>query len=180
MGSHPTVTSKLERPISTLKARCLLAGTPLSSALQSRRARSGRCDATYATQSHPQARRASSSSTAAASTDWSGGRVFGSRIGKDPILFSGQPGRTRAETCAQEKEKLDPRVWKVADVAALGPIITNIDSTVVNVALSALGQDLHAPLTTLQWVITGWRPAYSSTGELAVRLATLVLTYGIE
>src|ERR1700733_11319334 len=62
---------------------------------------------------------------------------------------SHQPG-------AQKKEKLDPRVWRVAGVAALGPLITNIDSTVVNVSLSALGQDLHARLTTLQWVITGY------------------------
>jgi EmrB/QacA subfamily drug resistance transporter len=66
------------------------------------------------------------------------------------------PGGTPAKSRAQEKEKLDPRVWRVAGVAALGPLITNIDSTVVNVSLSALGQDLHAPLTTLQWVITGY------------------------
>jgi len=69
---------------------------------------------------------------------------------------SHQPGGTRTETRAQKKEKLDPRVWRVAGVAALGPLITNIDSTVVNVSLSALGQDLHARLTTLQWVITGY------------------------
>ncbi|HEY4046066.1 MAG TPA: DHA2 family efflux MFS transporter permease subunit [Acidobacteriaceae bacterium] len=69
---------------------------------------------------------------------------------------SHQPGGTRAETPERKKEKLDPRVWRVAGVAALGPLITNIDSTVVNVSLSALGQDLHAPLTTLQWVITGY------------------------
>ncbi len=52
--------------------------------------------------------------------------------------------------------KLDPRVWRVAGVAVLGPLITNIDSTVVNVSLDALGKDLHAPLATLQWVITGY------------------------
>jgi MFS family permease len=69
---------------------------------------------------------------------------------------SHQPGGTRAETRPQKKGKLDPRVWRVAGVAALGLLITNIDSTVVNVSLSALGQDLHAPLMTLQWVITGY------------------------
>jgi MFS family permease len=69
---------------------------------------------------------------------------------------SHQPGGTRAETRAQKKEKFDPRVWRVAGVAALGPLITNIDSTAVNVSLSALGQDLHARLTTLPWVITGY------------------------
>ena len=55
-----------------------------------------------------------------------------------------------------KKERLDPRVWRVAGVALLGPLITNVDSTVVNVSLSTLGHDLHVPLTTLQWVITGY------------------------
>ena len=55
------------------------------------------------------------------------------------MSVSHQPRGARAETRAQKKEKLDPRVWRVAGVAALGPLITNIDSTVVNVSLSALG-----------------------------------------
>src|ERR1700733_3638695 len=63
---------------------------------------------------------------------------------------SHQPG-------AQKKEKLDPRVWRVAGVAALGPLIThNPHPNIVNISLTALGQDLHARLTTLQWVITGY------------------------
>jgi EmrB/QacA subfamily drug resistance transporter len=34
--------------------------------------------------------------------------------------------------------------------------MTNLDSTVVNVSLSALGTELHAPLTQIQWVTTGY------------------------
>jgi EmrB/QacA subfamily drug resistance transporter len=34
--------------------------------------------------------------------------------------------------------------------------MTSLDSTVVNVSLSTLGQELHVSLTTLQWVITGY------------------------
>ncbi len=52
--------------------------------------------------------------------------------------------------------KVSPRVWRVAAVAALGPLITNLDATVVNVSLPTLGHDLHVGLSTLQWVITGY------------------------
>jgi MFS family permease len=31
-----------------------------------------------------------------------------------------------------------------------------LDTTIVNVALDALARDLHAPLTTIQWVSTGY------------------------
>jgi EmrB/QacA subfamily drug resistance transporter len=51
---------------------------------------------------------------------------------------------------------IDPRVWKIAWVVLLGPLMTSLDATVVNVSLPALGHALHAPLLTLQWVITGY------------------------
>lgn len=51
---------------------------------------------------------------------------------------------------------LEPLVWKVAAVAALGPFLTHLDSTVVNVSLSTLGQELHAPLSTIQWVTSAY------------------------
>jgi EmrB/QacA subfamily drug resistance transporter len=54
------------------------------------------------------------------------------------------------------QEKVDPRVWKISCIVLLGPLITSLDSTVVNVSLSALGRELHVGLTTLQWVITGY------------------------
>lgn len=64
--------------------------------------------------------------------------------------------RRNSPTISPGREKLDPRVWRIVGVALLGPLITNIDSTVVNVSLNALGHDLHVPLITLQWVITGY------------------------
>ena len=51
---------------------------------------------------------------------------------------------------------LDPLVWKVGAVAALGPFLSNLDSTVVNVSLSTLGQELDAPLGTIQWVTSAY------------------------
>ncbi len=51
---------------------------------------------------------------------------------------------------------LDPRVWRIACVVLLGPLMTALDSTVVNVSLARLGQDLGVPLTTIQWVTSGY------------------------
>ncbi|WP_213807230.1 MDR family MFS transporter [Granulicella sp. dw_53] len=53
-------------------------------------------------------------------------------------------------------ERLDPMVWKIAGVVLLGPLMTSLDSTVVNVSLSTLGSELHASLTTIQWVTSGY------------------------
>lgn len=53
-------------------------------------------------------------------------------------------------------EPIDPLVWKIAGVAMLGPLMTMLDSTIVNVSLSALGRELHSPLTVIQWVTSGY------------------------
>ncbi|TCV91311.1 EmrB/QacA subfamily drug resistance transporter [Luteibacter rhizovicinus] len=47
-------------------------------------------------------------------------------------------------------------VWKIAGVVMLGPLMTTLDSTVVNISLSTLGKELNAPLTLIQWVTTGY------------------------
>jgi EmrB/QacA subfamily drug resistance transporter len=41
-------------------------------------------------------------------------------------------------------------------VAALGSLLAQIDSTVVNLSLSSLATDLHSPLVTIQWVTSGY------------------------
>ncbi len=51
---------------------------------------------------------------------------------------------------------MDPRVWRVAGVVLLAPMMTNLDSTIVNVALSSIRDDLHAPLATAQWTLSGY------------------------
>jgi len=55
-----------------------------------------------------------------------------------------------------DREPIDPLIWKMAAVVMLGPLMTNLDSTVVNVSLARLGQDLRVPLPTIQWVTTGY------------------------
>ena len=41
-------------------------------------------------------------------------------------------------------------------VAALGALLSQLDATIVNVSLSSLALELHARLTTIQWVSSGY------------------------
>ncbi len=52
--------------------------------------------------------------------------------------------------------KLTPEVRAVAAVVIVGAIMSILDTTIVNVALESLSRELHAPLSTIQWVTTGY------------------------
>jgi EmrB/QacA subfamily drug resistance transporter len=52
--------------------------------------------------------------------------------------------------------KIEPYVWKIAGVVILGMIMSILDTTIVNVALRTLGQDLHSSISQIQWVVTGY------------------------
>jgi len=52
--------------------------------------------------------------------------------------------------------KMDTSVWKITAVAMLGSLLAQLDATIVNVSLSSLASDLHAPLSTIQWVTSGY------------------------
>jgi EmrB/QacA subfamily drug resistance transporter len=60
-------------------------------------------------------------------------------------------------------ERLDPQVWKIACVVMLAPLMSQLDSTVVNVSLSTLAEQLHTALTTIQWVSSGYLLAMALT-----------------
>jgi len=60
-----------------------------------------------------------------------------------------------------------PGRWLLA-VAVLGSGIAFLDATVVNVALPAIGRDLHASTSTLQWILNGY----------TLTLASLILLGG--
>ena len=53
-------------------------------------------------------------------------------------------------------EPLSPQTKRVAIVVVVGAIMSILDTTIVNVALESLSHDLHAPLSTVQWVSTGY------------------------
>lgn len=51
---------------------------------------------------------------------------------------------------------LGRNIWKITAVVSFGPFLSQLDTTVVNVALSTLSVELNAPLATIQWVATGY------------------------
>src|SRR3981081_50027 len=67
-----------------------------------------------------------------------------------------------------------PGKWVIA-AAVLGSGMAGVDATVVNIALPALGRDLHAGFDGLQWTINGYTLALASLillgGSLGARCA---------
>src|SRR4051812_14172850 len=55
-----------------------------------------------------------------------------------------------------DADRLDRQVWLVASVVVIGVIMSILDTTIVNVALETLSRELHASLSTIQWVSTGY------------------------
>src|SRR5580658_3081660 len=60
-----------------------------------------------------------------------------------------------ANTDAKET-KLDPAVLRVIAVVLLGPFMSQMDSTVVNVSLSAIRDDLHSSIESAQWIVSAY------------------------
>ena len=58
-------------------------------------------------------------------------------------------------------EPIDRAILVLSSVVVLGAIMSILDTTIVNVALDTLGRDFHAPLSTIQWVTTGYLLALS-------------------
>ena len=50
----------------------------------------------------------------------------------------------------------DPLLKRLALVVVLGTIMSILDTTIVNVAIATLARDFRAPLSTVQWVSTGY------------------------
>ena len=57
---------------------------------------------------------------------------------------------------SRQPHALDPDLRKLALVIVAGTIMTILDSTIVNVALTPLGREFRASLPTIQWVLTGY------------------------
>ena len=60
-------------------------------------------------------------------------------------------------------DRIDPRVWRIVAVAAIGSFMAQLDATVVNVSLSSLASSLHASLGGIQWVTSGYLLALALT-----------------
>ena len=59
-------------------------------------------------------------------------------------------------------DRLSPEIIRVAVVAIVGAVMSILDTSIVNVALQSLSRDLHAPLSTIQWVASGYLLALAS------------------
>ena len=55
-----------------------------------------------------------------------------------------------------EDRSLPPQVRAVAAVVVVGAIMSILDTTIVNIGLETLSRELHAPLSTIQWVATAY------------------------
>jgi EmrB/QacA subfamily drug resistance transporter len=51
---------------------------------------------------------------------------------------------------------LQPHVKRIAIAVVLGSIMSVLSTTIVNVALETLSVELHSPLDSVQWVVTGY------------------------
>jgi EmrB/QacA subfamily drug resistance transporter len=52
--------------------------------------------------------------------------------------------------------RLSPEIIRIAIVVVIGAVMSILDTTIINVALESLSAELHADLSTIQWVSTGY------------------------
>jgi EmrB/QacA subfamily drug resistance transporter len=64
---------------------------------------------------------------------------------------------------ADPPKTFDPELRRLALVVIAGAIMTVLDTTIVNVAITPLSRSFHSPLPTIQWVLTGYTLALSMT-----------------
>jgi EmrB/QacA subfamily drug resistance transporter len=57
---------------------------------------------------------------------------------------------------ASAQDKIEPYIWKIVGVVIIGMIMSILDTTIVNVAIRDLAEDLHSTLAQIQWVATGY------------------------
>ena len=59
-------------------------------------------------------------------------------------------------TTTQTHDRIESHIWRLSAVVVLGSIMSILDTTIVNVALATLGHELHSPVASIQWVVTGY------------------------
>ena len=69
---------------------------------------------------------------------------------------------------------LDPVVWRTALTVIVGALAVVFDTTIVSVALHDLATDLHASISTIQWVSTGYLLSMAVTVPLTGWAQSLV------
>ncbi|MEU1406903.1 MDR family MFS transporter [Streptomyces sp. NPDC005728] len=77
------------------------------------------------------------------------------------------PHRAGTASAAPDPDHIDPAVWRLAFTIIVGALAVVFDTTIVTVALADLAKELGAPLSTIQWVSTGYLLAVFITIPLA-------------
>jgi EmrB/QacA subfamily drug resistance transporter len=78
---------------------------------------------------------------------------------------------TAPAPAAPAADKVDPKVMKIGLILIVGALAVVFDTTIVGVALHTLAADLHAAVSTIQWVTTGYL--------LALGMAVPLSTWGL-
>jgi EmrB/QacA subfamily drug resistance transporter len=77
------------------------------------------------------------------------------------------PSATATADAGSEPVKIERHVWVISGVVILGMIMSILDTTIVNVALDTLSRDLHASISEVQWVVTGYLLALAAVIPLS-------------
>src|SRR5262249_5250624 len=103
------------------------------------------------------------------------------RAGADPAVCGGRAGPRGQASGAKRgvvvAETLVPgevRRWRAFSLLAVSFLMTVIDLTIVNVALTTIGRKLHFPQPDLQWVVTAYALTYGGFLLLGGRAADLL------
>src|SRR6478736_6266854 len=93
-----------------------------------------------------------------------------------PLQTSARAAPIPRASARRDAGALDRGTMIVASVVLLGAVMSILDTTVINVAINRLALDFNAPLTTIQWVVTGYTLALAAvipiTGWAADRFGT--------
>jgi EmrB/QacA subfamily drug resistance transporter len=57
---------------------------------------------------------------------------------------------------SEPTDRVDRRIWIIAAACSCGPLMSGLDSTMVNVSLDTIGRTFQAPLGTVQWITSGY------------------------
>jgi len=83
---------------------------------------------------------------------------------------------------SQAPNRVDRRVWIIAGACTCGPLMSGLDSTMVNVSLDTISQAFGVPLGTIQWITSGYLLALALalplTGWLIDRLGARKIFLG--
>jgi EmrB/QacA subfamily drug resistance transporter len=70
-------------------------------------------------------------------------------------------------------EPLDPRRWFAASVAIVSVAIPVLDNTILNLAVPTILREFRTPLSSLQWVITGYSLTFATLLIIGGRLGDI-------